>query len=55
MCDASDHAVEAVLGEMKDGKLHANYFANKTLNEALVNYATIEKKAYDSGLCFGKV
>ena len=31
--NASDHAVEAVLGQRKDGKLHAIYYARKTLNE----------------------
>ena len=39
---ASDHAVGGVLGQKKDGKLHAIYYASKTLNEAQVNYATTE-------------
>ena len=39
MCDASDYTV---LGQKKDGKLHAIYYARsrKTLNRALINYAT---------------
>ncbi|WVZ64241.1 hypothetical protein U9M48_013793 [Paspalum notatum var. saurae] len=44
MCDASDYAVGAVLGQRKNGKVHAIYYASKTLNEAQVNYATTEKE-----------
>jgi hypothetical protein len=44
MCDASDYAVGAVLGQRKEGKVHAIYYASKTLNEAQVNYATMEKE-----------
>src|SRR6185437_3465000 len=39
MCDASDYAVGAVLGQRKEGKVNAIYYASKTLNEAQVNYA----------------
>jgi hypothetical protein len=41
MCDASDYAVGAVLGQRKEGRVH---YASKTLNEAQLNYATIEKE-----------
>jgi hypothetical protein len=44
MCDASDYAVGAVLGQRNEGKVHAIYYASKTLNEAQVNYATTEKE-----------
>ena len=44
MCDASDFAVGAVLGQRKDNKLHAIYYASKTLDDAQVNYATTEKE-----------
>jgi len=40
MCDASDYAVGAVLGQRKGKKFHAIYYANKVLNDAQVNYAT---------------
>ena len=43
MCDASDYAVGAVLGQRKNRKVHAIYYASKTLNEAQVNYATTEE------------
>jgi hypothetical protein len=44
MCDASDYAVGAVRGQRKEGKVHAIYYASKTLNDAQVNYATTEKE-----------
>ena len=34
MCDASDLAVGAVLGQREGGKPHVFYYARKTLNEA---------------------
>jgi hypothetical protein len=40
MCDASDYAVGAVLGQRKDKKLHAIYYASRTLDAAQLNYAT---------------
>ena len=44
MCDASDYAVGAVLGQREDKVFHAIYYASKVLNEAQVNYATTEKE-----------
>ena len=44
MCDASDLAIEAVLGQREDGKPHVVYYASKTLNEAQRNYTTTEKE-----------
>jgi hypothetical protein len=44
MCDTSDYAVGAVLGQRKEGKVHAIYSASKTLNDAQVNYANTEKE-----------
>ncbi|XP_074290209.1 uncharacterized protein LOC141616940 [Silene latifolia] len=44
MCDASDVAVGAVLGQKKNGKHHAIYYASKTLDEAQTNYTTTEKE-----------
>ncbi|GJS84400.1 reverse transcriptase domain-containing protein [Tanacetum coccineum] len=44
MCDASDFAVGAILGQ-KDGKnFHPIYFASKTLNAAQQNYTITEKE-----------
>jgi hypothetical protein len=42
MCDDSDHAVGAVLGQRVDKKL-VIYYASKTLDGAQSNYATTEK------------
>jgi len=44
MCDASDYAVGAVFRQRKDKKMHAIYYASRTLNEAQINYATTEKE-----------
>jgi len=44
MCDASDYAVGAVLGQRKNKFFHAIYYASKVLNENQVNYSTTEKE-----------
>jgi hypothetical protein len=43
MCDTSDYAVGAVLGQTKDRKHHAIAYASKTLIGAQLNYATTKK------------
>ncbi|KAK8632600.1 hypothetical protein V6N13_072990 [Hibiscus sabdariffa] len=44
MCDASDYAVGAVLGQRRGKTFHPIYYASKTLNEAQINYTTTEKE-----------
>ncbi|KAJ9552763.1 hypothetical protein OSB04_016808 [Centaurea solstitialis] len=44
MCDASDWAVGAVLGQKKGKIFHPIYYASKTLNDAQINYTTTEKE-----------
>ena len=44
MYDASDYVVGAVLGQRQDKTFHAIYYASKVLNEAWMNYATMEKE-----------
>ncbi|GJU92216.1 putative nucleotidyltransferase, ribonuclease H [Tanacetum coccineum] len=44
MCDASDFAVGAVLGQRIDGKFKPIYYASKTLNDAQAHYTTTEKE-----------
>ncbi|CAL8175064.1 unnamed protein product [Prunus armeniaca] len=44
MCDASDYAVGAVLGQRKDKLLHVISYASQTLKDAQLNCATIEKE-----------
>ena len=34
MCDTSDYAIGAALGQKKDKKSHVIYYASKTSNEA---------------------
>ena len=44
MCDASDYAIGAVLGQKKDKKPYVLHYASKTLNDAQINYTTTEKE-----------
>ena len=44
MCDASNFAVGAVLGQRKQGKHYVIYYASKLLDDAQINYTTIEKE-----------
>jgi hypothetical protein len=44
MCDASDYAVGAVLGQSKDKKYYAISYASKTLTGPQLNYATMKKE-----------
>ena len=58
MCDASDYAVVAVLGQRADKKLNVIHYASKTLDNAQRNYATTEKEflavvfAYDKFISY---
>ena len=45
MCDASDYAVGAVLGQRVDKKLNVIYYASKTLDGAQRNYAALKKNS----------
>ena len=44
MCDSSDYAIGAVLGQREDGKPYVIYYASKSLNDAQRNYTTTEKE-----------
>ena len=44
MCDVSDLAIRAVLGQREGGKPYVVYYARRTLNEAQRNYTTTEKE-----------
>ena len=44
MCDASNYAIGAVLGQRREGKPFVVYYASRTLNSAQMNYSTTEKE-----------
>jgi len=44
MCDASDYAVGAVLGQRKGRMFHTIYYASKVLKDSQINYAITEKE-----------
>ena len=44
MCDASDFAMGAVLGQRKEKIFRDIYYASRTFNEAQQNYSTTEKE-----------
>nr|GFA56067.1 reverse transcriptase domain-containing protein [Tanacetum cinerariifolium] len=44
MCDASDYAVDVVLGQRVEKHFRPIHYASKTMNQAKTNYTTIEKE-----------
>ena len=44
MCDASDYAIGAVLGQKREKIFQVIYYASRTLNDAQLNYATTKKE-----------
>nr|GEU89597.1 reverse transcriptase domain-containing protein [Tanacetum cinerariifolium] len=44
MCDASDYAIGAVLGQRKSKHFQPINYASKTMNEAQIHYTTTEKE-----------
>jgi len=44
MCDASDYAIGAVLGQRKEKLFYVIHYASKVLNDAQNNYTTTEKE-----------
>ena len=54
MCDASDYAVGAVLGQRKNKHFQLIYYASRTLNDAQENYTTTEKELLAVVFAFDK-
>ncbi|KAL4318313.1 hypothetical protein GQ457_18G005370 [Hibiscus cannabinus] len=54
ICDASDYAVGAALGQHRGKLFHVMYYASRTLNDAQVNYTTTEKELLAVVLAFDK-
>nr|GFD13787.1 reverse transcriptase domain-containing protein [Tanacetum cinerariifolium] len=44
MCDASDYAIGAVLGQRIGKNFRPIFYASKTMNQAEANYTTTEKE-----------
>ena len=44
MCDTSDYALRAVLGQRKNKQFQPIYYASKTLNDTQQKYTTTEKE-----------
>ena len=44
MCDASDFAIGAILGQRIDNRQHVIYYSSRTLNDTQQNYITTEKE-----------
>ncbi|CAN6572579.1 unnamed protein product [Malus baccata var. baccata] len=44
MCDASDYAIGAGLGQRRNKQPHVIHYASQTLNDAQLNYSTTEKE-----------
>ena len=54
MCDASDYAIGAVLGQKRERIFQVIYYASQTLNDAQLNYATTEKELLAIVFAFDK-
>ncbi|XP_062100277.1 uncharacterized protein LOC133806169 [Humulus lupulus] len=54
MCDASDYAVRAILGQRVDKVFRTIYCASRTLNDAQLNYATTENELVAIVFAFDK-
>nr|GEX98350.1 reverse transcriptase domain-containing protein [Tanacetum cinerariifolium] len=54
MCDASDFAIGAVLGQRQDKHFRPIHYASKTMTEAESNYTTTEKEMLDMMYAFEK-
>ena len=51
MCDATDYAVGAVLGQRVDKKLNVIHYASKTLDNAQRKLCYYRKGNFSSGVC----
>ena len=54
MCDASDYAIGAITGQKRERTFQVIYYASRTLNDAQINYETIEKELLEIVFVFDK-
>ncbi|XP_070009683.1 uncharacterized protein [Nicotiana sylvestris] len=55
MCDASDYAIGAILGQRKDKLMHPIYYASRMLSGAQLNYTMTEKEILTVVFAFNKI
>ena len=54
MCDTSDYAIGAVLGQKRERTFQVIYYVSRTLNDAQLNYATTKKELLAIVFAFDK-
>ena len=54
MCNASDYAIGAVLGQKRDRIFQVIHYASRTFNDAQLNYATTKKELLAIVFAFDK-
>ena len=54
MCNASDYAIEVVLGQKRERIFQVIHYGSRTLNDAQLNYATTEKELLAIVFAFDK-
>ena len=54
MSDASNYAIEAILGLKRERTFQVIYYASWTLNDSKLNYATTEKELLEIMFAFDK-
>ena len=54
MCDASEYATGAVVGQKRERTFQVIYYASRTLNDAYLNYETTEKEILAVVFAFDK-
>ena len=54
MCDASDFAIGAMLGQKREKNFQVIYYESRTLNDAQLNYATTKKELLAIVFAFDK-
>ena len=50
ICDVSDFAITAVLGQLIDNRQHVIYYSSRTLNDAQQNYTTLKRNSWPLSL-----
>ena len=54
MCYTNDYVIGLILGQKRERTFQVIYYANRTLNDAQLNYATTEKELLEIVFTFDK-